>query len=77
MYPHEDIGTFLPNLSPSPNDAHERRLVNTFSVFIESLDTKTLDYLRTMFVRNYSSNPQHAEFFDVLEGERMLRTSKA
>jgi hypothetical protein len=73
MDPFADADDFLSNLPPLSDDEHTRRLVDTFSVFIETLDTNTLDYLRTMFVKNFSSDPQHGEFLDVLDGERLLR----
>jgi hypothetical protein len=74
MNPFPDTDTSSLKLSSS-NDRHAHRMVDTFSAFIEGLDTTTLDYLRTMFVRGGSCDAQQAELLDVLDGERMLRTS--
>ena len=75
MHLFEDADDFISKLPPLSEDDYAKRLADTFSITIEGLDTSTLDYLRVMLVERYSSDPHYADMLDLLDGERMLRTS--
>ena len=70
----DDFFFKLPELSARQQ---EDALVASFSLFIESLDTETLVYLRRMLVANYTTDPLQSKYLDVLDGERVLRSAGA
>ena len=69
-----DAHDFFFKLPELPARHQEEAMVASFSLFIESLDTETLGYLRRMLVRNYATDPLQSKYLDVVDGERLLRS---
>ena len=76
MDPDADADDIISRLPPLSDAEYAEALATSFSLFIERLDVDTLDFLRTMFVRNYASDPHQKQMLDILDGEALLRTCK-
>jgi hypothetical protein len=76
MDPFTDADDIISRLPPLSDAEYAKALESSFSLFIERLDIDTLDFLRTMFLRNYASDPHQKQMLEILDGEALLRTCR-